>query len=71
MSRKVTEEQLEEILKCKGDALYFLKTYLWLKHTTKGKFRWDKPYDYQAKLIQALQRGENIFVCKSRRVGAS
>jgi len=69
--RKVTPEQLEEILRCKEDALYFLTQYLWLKHTTKGKIKWDKPYPYQAKLIQDLQRGENVFVCKSRRVGAS
>jgi hypothetical protein len=71
VARKVTQEQLDEILKCKEDALYFLTEYLWLKHTTKGKIRWDHPYDYQERMIRACQDGESIFVNKSRRVGAT
>lgn len=71
MARLGTTEQLEEIKKCKDDFLYFLKTYLWIKHTSKGRIKWDHPYPFQEELGRALQNGDDVFVCKSRRVGAS
>jgi hypothetical protein len=75
--RKVTPEQAEEIRRCivghDNDigAVYWLKNYAYLKHTTKGKIRWDKPYPYQVEVLEALNDGEDVFVNKSRRVGAS
>jgi hypothetical protein len=42
-----------------------------LKHTTQGKIKWDKPYPYQVALLEALQNGDDVFLNKSRRVGAS
>ena len=71
MARLGTQEQLEEIEKCKEDFIYFLKQYLYIKHTTQGRLKWDKPYPFQVRVGRALQNGEDIFVCKSRRVGAS
>ena len=62
--------QVGELQKCIDSVVYFVETYCWLRHTTKGKIRWN-PYPYQRELLEALQNGEDVFVLKSRRVGAS
>lgn len=77
MARKLTPEQAEELRRCmeghdgEVGVVYWLKRYAYLKHTTRGKIPWDKPYRPQIKMLEALYRGEDIFVLKSRRVGAS
>ncbi len=69
--RYVTPEQAAELEKCAGDCLYWLTKYAYLKHTSRGKIPWDKPYDYQRQLIKALEDGLDVLVLKSRRIGAS
>ena len=68
--RQITVSQAEEIKKCIDDVVYFVSTYCYLRHTTQGKIKWN-PYPYQLELLEALQRVEDVFVLKSRRVGAS
>lgn len=69
--RQVTTQQADEIRKCRDSFVYFLVTYCKLRHITKGLIAWDKPYPYQVKLGEALQRGENVVVNKSRQIGCS
>ena len=69
--RMITPEQAEELEKCIESVLYWLKTYVYLKHTSRGKIRWNKPYPYQEERLEALEAGEDVIVLKSRRIGAS
>jgi len=68
---KVTPLQAEEILKCMRSFRYWIVNYCYLRTTTGKKLKWDKPYAYQDKFFQAMQDLEDIFVLKSRRIGAS
>jgi hypothetical protein len=69
--RRLTPNQFEEFKKCKKDAVHFITKYGWLKHTSRGAIRWDKPYPYQVEMWQALQNGDNIITKKSRQIGCS
>lgn len=50
---------------------YFVVNYCYLRTTTGRKLKWDKPFAYQEKFFKAMQALEDIFVLKSRRIGAS
>ena len=50
---------------------YFIVNYCYLRTTVGKKLKWDKPYAYQDKFFEAMQNLEDIFVLKSRRIGAS
>lgn len=69
--RGLTKRQLEELIKCKNDVVYFITNYLYYKHVVKGKIKWDKPYPYQVKFWKTLQAGRNPIINKTRQIGCS
>lgn len=69
--RRLTEEQAQELKRCKADPVYFVITYGYHRHSRKGAMKWDTPYDYQIELWEALHNEENVVVNKSRQIGCS
>lgn len=60
-----TEWQLDEIIKCETDPVYFCKTYMKIVHVDRGLINL-VPYPYQERIIQSLT--DNRFViCKIPR----
>jgi len=71
MKRSLTPDQLSEFQKCRADVVYMVKTFGWLRHTSKGAIPWTEPYLYQEEMLRYMQRGENIITIKSRQIGCS
>ena len=65
-----TLEQVKELAKCQADPVYFIKTYVYVQHPTKGKVKFDL-YPYQEKMIRAYQAGRYTVVLSARQTGKS
>ena len=65
VSVQFTMEQVQELLKCKGDPLYFTKNYIKIVSLDHGVIPF-KMYDFQEDLVQSFH--ENRFtICKMPR----
>jgi len=63
-----TKEQVEEILKCKNDIIYFAENYYHIITLDKGLQK-IKLYDFQKDLLKTIQNENRIIVLASRQVG--
>lgn len=68
--RLTKEKQLEEVLKCGRDPIYFITTYLEIQHAEKGRLPF-KLYPYQENVIESLLENRFNIVLKSRQLGLS
>lgn len=60
-----TEENIREIIKCKNDPVYFIKTYIRIVHVDKGLVPFQL-YGFQEKIVETIH--ENRFIiCKIPR----
>ena len=59
---------IQELIKCQKDPIYFIRNYVWLQHPLKGKILFDL-YDYQKELIDALQNNRWVIALLSRQMG--
>lgn len=63
-----TKEQILEIKKCMDDPIYFAEHYIKVVHVDKGLIT-IKLYDYQKKIIKALQKNRYNIVLSARQSG--
>ena len=63
-----TAEQLAELLKCAKDPIYFIKTYVKIKHPKRGKIPFNL-YDYQEDLIHRYQGNRFNIIMSARQTG--
>lgn len=63
-----TKEQILEIKKCMDDPIYFAEHYIKVVHVDKGLIT-IKLYDYQKKIIKALQENRYNIVLSARQSG--
>jgi hypothetical protein len=66
-SRKI---QIEEIIKCGKDPIYFINHYVYIQHPIKGLVKFDT-YDFQDKCVQDFLDHRFNIVNKSRQLGLS
>ena len=66
----LTKWQIEEIIKCQNDCVYFVQKYGWVKHPVLGPIRFI-PWNWQRALLRLWQAGKSTICNKSRQVGAS
>lgn len=64
------KEQLEEILKCGENPIYFIKKYLYIQHPTKGRLPFEL-YPFQEECIESFLDYKMNIVLKSRQLGLS
>jgi hypothetical protein len=64
------KEQIDEILKCGEDPIYFIKKYLYISHPIKGRLHFEL-YPFQEECIQSFLDYRFNIVLKSRQLGLS
>jgi len=64
------KEQVDEIMKCGEDPIYFIKKYLYIQHPTKGRLPFEL-YPFQEECISSFLDYKFNIVLKSRQLGLS
>jgi len=64
------KEQVDEIMKCGQDPVYFIKKYLYIQHPVKGRLPFEL-YPFQEECIQGFLDYKFNIVLKSRQLGLS
>lgn len=68
----MTEEQIQEYIKCKNDIIYFAENYYYIQTIDDGKIKM-KLWDYQKKLMKIYNNPPNnkrhVIICASRQCG--
>ncbi len=62
--------QLQEIVRCGRDPIYFIKKHVFIQHPTRGKVQLDT-YAFQDDCVQAFEANRFNIVLKSRQLGLS
>ena len=65
-----TENQIAEIIKSATDPIYFISTYVWIQHPTKGRVLFEL-YDYQIELIHTYHENKYSINMLGRQMGKS
>ena len=65
-----TQEQVDEYVKCKNDIIYFVETYMLIRHVDRGLIPF-KLYDYQKRLLLQIQENRFSIALTPRQVGKS
>lgn len=65
-----THEQIEELVKCANDPVYFLTTHAYIQHPTKGRVKFDL-FDYQVDLIRCYHENRYSINMLGRQMGKS
>lgn len=63
-----TPEQILELYRCSNDPIYFMKTYMKVRHPTKGSIPFDM-YPYQERCIHAFENHRWSIVLAGRQLG--
>lgn len=64
------KDQVEEVLKCGKDPIYFIKNYLYIQHPTEGRLPFHL-YPFQEECIESFLDYKYNIVLKSRQLGLS
>ena len=64
------KEQVDEIMKCGEDPIYFIKKYLYIQHPLKGRLPFDL-YPFQEECVEAFLNYKFTIALKSRQLGMS
>jgi phage terminase large subunit-like protein len=64
------KEQLDEIMQCGSDPVYFIRKYLYIQHPMKGRLPFDL-FPFQEECIGAFLAYKHNIVLKSRQLGLS
>ena len=67
---KFTQQQLEDIVKCTQDPIYFIENFVWIQHPVKGRMKFDL-FDYQHELLSAYHNHRYSIALISRQMGKS
>jgi hypothetical protein len=63
-----TEEMIDEMIKCKQDPIYFIKTYIKIIHVDKGLVPFEL-FPYQEEMIKAYQENRKVITLLFRQAG--
>lgn len=63
-----TREQIIEIQRCMSDPIYFITTYVKIKHPKRGKISFQL-YDYQRELVRMYQENRFNIILSARQTG--
>lgn len=66
----LTQEQAEEIAKCRMDPIYFIRKYGRIKHPMRGVINFDL-YPFQENVIRRMLDNRFIIIVKGRQMGLS
>ncbi len=69
--RQGKQALLEELRRCKGDWLYFLRNYAHIEHRQERKAKLFRPNKEQMRVYKALRDHDKVYVLKARKLGMS
>jgi superfamily II RNA helicase len=64
----MTKEQLQELVKCHKDPLWFMEHFMYIQHPTKGKVPFEA-YLFQRDLVHAYDEYRNVLAMIPRQSG--
>ena len=64
------QEQIDELMKCGSDPIYFIKNYLFIQHPEKGRIPFEL-FEFQEDCIKDFLKYKFNVVVKSRQLGLS
>lgn len=64
------QEQIDELMKCGSDPIYFIKNYLFIQHPEKGRIPFEL-FEFQEDCIRDFLKYKFNVVVKSRQLGLS
>lgn len=67
---QLTDDQLEELLKCEEDPIYFLENYYKIVHVDQGLIQF-KPYEYQKRMVRTYEENRLVINLLPRQHGKS
>ena len=70
MSVPTKSKQINEIIKCGKDPIYFFNTYVKIQHPVKGLIKFDT-FDFQDDCIDTFLAERFSIILKSRQLGLS
>ena len=62
-----TEEQIQELVKCSNDIVYFMKNYVYIVSLDEGKVLFN-PYDYQEEILRTCKNNRFSVFCLGRQL---
>lgn len=66
----LTQEQIEEITKCRMDPIYFIRKYGRIRHPMRGVIHFDL-YPFQENVIRRMLDNRFVIIVKGRQMGLS
>lgn len=65
---EITQDLAKELLRCATDPKYFIRNYIYIKHPTRGKIKFNL-YDYQEDMVNLYNRADRAIVLSARQTG--
>lgn len=65
---RYTPAQVEELRKCSGDPIYFIETYMRVRHPVKGNIPF-KLYPYQREIVTLYHEYKSVILLTGRQMG--
>jgi hypothetical protein len=66
----LSQEQIEEVTKCRMDPIYFIRKYGKIRHPMRGIIRFDL-YPFQENVLKRMLENRFIIIVKGRQMGLS
>jgi len=66
--QEYTTKQIEELLRCANDAVYFIREYVYIQHPTRGAVKFNL-FDYQESLVDCYNSNRLVIALLSRQCG--
>lgn len=63
-----TQSEIDELIKCRDDPVYFFSTYVKIVHLDKGLVHFE-PYDYQKDIVQMMSENRFSIFLMPRQMG--
>lgn len=68
VSESFTQEELDELEKCKNDPFYFIENYYKVTHNTRGVVLLEL-YEYQKEMLHAIHTNRSSIGLTARQMG--
>lgn len=63
-----TYEQIQELIKCQNDPVYFIENYVYIRHAKRGRIKFAM-YDYQRNMVGKYHKQRFNIVLSARQTG--
>lgn len=63
-----THDQIQELIKCQNDPVYFIENYVYIRHAKRGRLKFAM-YDYQKEMARKYHTQQFNIVLSARQTG--